>query len=195
MNKRAVIASIAVGAVLIVGTVVTLAVLNAPQGAPVASPSSTPGPDPSNTPPQSDAAWDTAASLLFMIEEEKLAHDVYVTLGSLWGVNIFSNIAESETTHQALLVPLLEARGLADPRSSEVGVFVDSDLQALYDDLVARGTLSLTEALQVGILIEEKDIADLAAAIAAEDEADVIAAYEGLLSGSQNHLAAFQRLV
>ena len=45
----------------------------------------------------------------------------------------------------------------------------------------------------MGILIEEKDIADLTAAIAAEDEADVISVYERLLAGSENHLASFQR--
>ncbi len=32
-------------------------------------------------------------SLLTMREEEKLAHDVYITLYNKWGVNIFTNIA------------------------------------------------------------------------------------------------------
>jgi len=74
-----------------------------------------------------------------------------------------------------------------------VGVFVDPDLQSLYNDLIARGTTSLAEAMQVGILIEEKDIADHTVAMAAEDEADVISVYDRLLSGSENHLASFQR--
>ena len=74
-----------------------------------------------------------------------------------------------------------------------MGVFVDPDLQSLYNDLIARGTTSLAEAMQVGILIEEKDIADLTVAMAAEDEADVISVYDRLLSGSENHLASFQR--
>jgi hypothetical protein len=199
MNKRTIIiTSIAVGAVLIAGTGVAIAALNTPQAVPVASAPATPEPDQSSaapiTPtPEPAAAWDTAASLLFMIEEEKLAHDVYVTLGSIWGSNVFSNISDSETTHQGLMLPLLEARGLADPRSAEVGVFTNADLQALYNDLIARGSVSQAEAMQVGILIEEKDIADIAASIAAEDEADVISVYERLLAGSENHLAAFQR--
>ena len=197
MNKRTIIiTSIAVGAVLIAGTGVAVAVLSTPQAVPVASAPATPEPEITATATptaEPDPIADTAASLLFMIEEEKLAHDVYVTLGSIWGSNIFANIAESEVTHQGLVLPLLQTRGLTDPRSTEVGVFTNPDLQTLYDELIARGSTSQAEAIQVGILIEEKDIADIAAAIAVEDEADVISVYERLLSGSKNHLAAFQR--
>ncbi|MDF1478521.1 DUF2202 domain-containing protein [Leifsonia sp. H3M29-4] len=197
MNKRTIIiTSIAVGAVLIAGTGVAVAVLSTPQAVPVASAPATPEPEITATATptaEPDPIADTAASLLFMIEEEKLAHDVYVTLGSIWGSNIFANIAESEVTHQGLVLPLLQTRGLTDPRSTEVGVFTNPDLQTLYDELIARGSTSQAEAIQVGILIEEKDIADIAAAIAVEDEADVISVYERLLSGSENHLAAFQR--
>ncbi|MFZ2964742.1 MAG: DUF2202 domain-containing protein [Rhodoglobus sp.] len=196
MNKRnAIIVGIAGAALVLAGVGITVA-LNAPQpGVPVPSESAAPVAEPtiSPTPTPEPEAYDTASSLLFIIEEEKLAYDVYVTLGGLWGSNIFANIAASETTHQELVLPLLEARAIADPRSSEVGVFTDPELQALYDDLIARGSASLAEAMQVGILIEEKDIADLTAAIAAEDEVDVISVYERLLAGSENHLASFQR--
>jgi hypothetical protein len=197
MNNRTIITvtSIAVGAVLIVGTGVAIAAVNVQQGTPVASAPTTPEADQSTAVPTPDADWDTTASLIFMIEEEKLAHDVYVTLGAIWGSNVFANILESEATHQDLVLPLLETRGLDDPRSAEVGVFVNADLQVLYEDLIARGSVSEAEAMQVGILIEETDIADLIAAIAAEDEADVISVYESLLSGSENHLAAVQRQV
>lgn len=135
----------------------------------------------------------TTASLLFMIEEEKLAHDVYVTLGDLWGSNVFTNIADSESTHQDQVLTLLDSRAIADPRSTEVGVFVNADLQALYDQLVAQGSVSRDAAMQVGIAIEEKDISDLAATIAVEDDADVIDVYQRLLAASQKHLAAFER--
>ena len=73
-------------------------------------------------------------------------------------------------------------------------MFTDPVLQALYDELIARGSLSLDAAIQVGITIEEKDIADLSAAIAAEHEVDVTAVLERLLAGSENHLRSFERL-
>ncbi|MFC9917175.1 DUF2202 domain-containing protein [Agromyces binzhouensis] len=144
--------------------------------------------------PAPEDADDTAAALRYLIEEEKLAHDVYLVLGDLWDARVFANITASETTHQELVAPLLSARGIEDPRADEVGVFADPDLQALYDELVERGSTSLDEAIQVGIAIEEKDLADLGAAIAAEDESAVISVLERLFAGSENHLASFERL-
>ena len=51
-------------------------------------------------------------SLLYMREEEKLAHDVYVTLYELWGAPLFSNIANSEQNHTEMVLALLYQYGL-----------------------------------------------------------------------------------
>ena len=66
-------------------------------------------------------------------------------------------------------------------------------MQKLYDDLVAKGSASRAAAVQVGISIETMDIADLKAAIAQTDEAQLDRAYGSLLAGSQRHLQAFER--
>ena len=53
------------------------------------------------------------AALTFMREEEKLAHDVYAALYSLWGANVFYQIALSETTHtEAILAKNAKAQKL-----------------------------------------------------------------------------------
>src|SRR5690606_40421673 len=96
------------------------------------------------------------AGLKFMREEEKLAHDVYVTMFNTWGAQIFANIAESETEHTEAVLEQIEQYGVEDPaEGNPVGVFEDPYLQALYDKLVAMGSVSLIEALKVGALIEE----------------------------------------
>lgn len=41
------------------------------------------------------------------------------------------------------------------------GVFVNPSLQALHDDFVRRGSLSLVDALTLGAKIEDLDIVDL----------------------------------
>lgn len=135
---------------------------------------------------------DERASLLFMREEEKLAHDVYVTLYDQWGLRVFSNITASEQKHTDAVAALLSAFGLADPTiGNGVGEFTNPDLQALYDELVAQGSVSVTEALKVGVAIEELDIADLEQRIAETDNADIQRVYSNLLAGSTNHLRAF----
>ncbi len=135
---------------------------------------------------------DESAALLFMREEEKLAHDVYVTLYEQWGLRVFSNIAASEQKHTDAVAALLDAYGLEDPTIGHgVGEFTNPALQALYDDLVAQGSISAAEALKVGVAIEELDIADLEQRIAETDNPDIQLLYSNLLAGSKNHLRAF----
>lgn len=131
--------------------------------------------------------------LLYLIEEEKLAHDVYTVLGQTWGGNTFTNILASESTHQDQVLSLLNAYGLADPRSPEIGVFVNPDLQALYDQLIAQGLTSQTEAYKVGVLIEETDIADLTRAMNSTTDTSILATLDKLRSASESHLAAFSK--
>ena len=56
-----------------------------------------------------------SASLLYMREEEKLAHDVYVTLYDQWGLRIFSNISQSEQAHTDAVKTLLDRYELGGP--------------------------------------------------------------------------------
>ena len=135
---------------------------------------------------------DEVNNLLFMREEEKLAHDVYQTLYEQWGLPIFRNIASSELTHTTAVMTLLVRYDLPDPaQDNALGVFTNSDLQALYDQLVAQGSQSLIAALQVGATIEDLDIVDLQTAIGQTDNADIILVYENLMKGSRNHLRSF----
>jgi hypothetical protein len=130
--------------------------------------------------------------LVYMREEEKLAHDVYAYLYDIWGLPVFSNIASSEAAHTASISTLLVRYDIADPTTNLTeGQFQNSVLQSLYDQLTAQGSLSLADALRVGAAIEEIDILDLQDTIANTNQADIQLVYENLLSGSFNHLRAF----
>ncbi len=133
-----------------------------------------------------------AEGIRFMLEEEKLARDVYLTLGDLWGLRIFANIAAAEQRHMDAVLTLVESYGLVDQiQVGSVGDFAAEELQILHDDLVDLGSQSVESALEVGAIIEEVDIIDLEAYLTATDADDVITVYENLLRGSRNHLRAF----
>lgn len=133
-----------------------------------------------------------AEGLAFMREEEKLARDVYTALGDMYGLTTFDTIAQSESRHMDSVKTLLDAYSLDDPAAgNDAGEFSDEDLQALYEDLMSQADDSLSAALRAAIAIEERDIADLEARIAATDRADLDAVYGNLLRGSENHLRAF----
>jgi len=137
----------------------------------------------------------TEQNLLYMVEEEKLAHDVYVALGEMYDVRQFDNIARAEVQHQTSVRTLLERYQLDDPTTSmPAGEFVDDGLQAMYDELVASGSASLADAAAAGVTIETTDIADLTDAIASTDAPDVVQVLSSLRDGSERHLAAFERL-
>jgi hypothetical protein len=130
--------------------------------------------------------------LIFMREEEKLARDVYLTLFEIWGTQVFANIAASEQQHMDAILKLLNTYTLSDPAANKlVGEFVNTELQALYDALIARGKSSALDALMVGGIIEETDIEDLTAAMETSRLANIDKVYLNLLNGSYNHLRAF----
>ena len=129
-----------------------------------------------------------------MAEEEKMAGDLYEAFFEMYGVRIFANIAASEDRHADAVRDLLSAYGLEDPTAGlNAGEFTIPEVQAMYDELLAQGSESLEAALDVGVAIEEADIVDLRDAIDGLAAPRAVAVYENLLSGSQNHLAAFSR--
>jgi hypothetical protein len=133
------------------------------------------------------------AALLYMREEEKLAHDVYLMLSAQWGLPIFENISQSEQSHTDSVKALIDRYDQTDPASNTVGVLTDPNLQDLYNTLIARGNQSLRDALEVGAAIEEIDILDLENYLSQIDNADIRQVFTNLLNGSYNHLSAFTK--
>lgn len=135
--------------------------------------------------------------LIFMLQEEKLAGDLYEAFYEQTGLKIFDRIAASEDKHMDALVRQAEALGVdVDAFVLEpTGSFVDPELQVLYDTLLAQGSVSPDAALEVGVLIETRDMVDLAAAAEAVEGTALEQAYLNLLAGSASHLDAFEGLL
>jgi hypothetical protein len=131
------------------------------------------------------------ASLLKMKEEEKLARDVYAVLYQKWESVVFSRITVAENNHLNAIATLLRYYGTSDTVIEEAGIFVNEDVQTLYNSLVSKGSESIEEAYKIGALIEEMDIKDLSDALAATSNANITMVYENLQRGSRNHLRSF----
>ncbi|MBH0116585.1 DUF2202 domain-containing protein [Salinibacterium sp. NG253] len=132
------------------------------------------------------------ATLSLMAEEEKVAHDLYIAFGDLYGDNVFDRISNSESNHLSAVQTLLERYDLADPTVGQpIGEFASESMQDLYDSLLAQGSQSRDDAYEAARTVEETDIRDLAAAADDATAPAVIAVYERLLAASEKHLAAF----
>jgi hypothetical protein len=135
---------------------------------------------------------DEENGLLLMKNDEKLARDVYSLFSETQSLQIFKRIAGSETRHLQAVLTLISAYNMADTLIGDYGVFVDADVQQLYNTLASQG--STTEgALKAGAAIEEMDVRDLTVLIGQTSNANLITVYENLLKGSRNHLRAFNR--
>lgn len=133
--------------------------------------------------------------LIFMYQEEKVARDVYTKMYEKWGTKVFLNISKSEQTHMDSVRAILEKYDLEVPVASDtIGIFELEELQNLYNTLITMGNVSSNEAMKVGVLVEETDIADLIERMNDAPE-DIRVIYQSLLNGSYNHLNAFSKQV
>lgn len=135
----------------------------------------------------------TIADMKFMLEEEKVARDVYEYLDEMWDLRVFNNIKQSEQQHMDMIQTLLDDNNFEYKLSDKRGVFYNDDLQKMYNNLIEKGRKSMHDAFLVGILVEETDIADLEKAIANTNDEYIRQVYSNLLRASNNHLRAFNR--
>ena len=126
--------------------------------------------------------------LKFLREEEKLARDVYLFSYNKYQISIFNSISQSEQKHMTSVLSLLNKYGISDPASAEIGVFVNQDLQTLYNSLTAQSDISSVEALKVGATIEDLDINDIDHFIVNTTKSDLLSVYDNLTCGSKNHI-------
>ncbi len=156
--------------------------------------------------------------LIFMREEEKLARDVYLTLGDSYpSLKLFGKIDDSEQKHADTMKTKLVQYEIQDPSTSDaVGVFTGEDygwyFTEKYGELVAWGSQNALQALYVGAFIEELDMHDIVqcpevivatdngidegeCGMAYTDEKALIKSYGKLLDGSKSHLRSFVALI
>jgi hypothetical protein len=132
------------------------------------------------------------SDLIFLRQEEKLAHDVYVYAYDKYGITIFNNISNSEQTHINNMTDLLTKYNIPDPASGmPEGEFADVQLQTLYDQLTEKVNISVKDALEAGATIEDLDISDIQDFYARTSKSDILKVYDLLTCGSRNHLRGF----
>ena len=135
-----------------------------------------------------------ARDLLYLLEQEKLARDVYLTSFERWQLPIFRRIAGSERSHLSWARALVRRYELQDPTEGNgLGVFSDPGLTDLYQSLTVMSDDTEEGALLVAAAIEEMDIHDLGNGLERSNNLDLDTLYQNLLKGSRNHLRVFSR--
>ncbi|MBS4068656.1 MAG: DUF2202 domain-containing protein [Sulfurimonas sp.] len=121
-------------------------------------------------------------SLLFMIEEEKMARDIYDALFEQTGISTFDTISNSEQySYDRMLSNALKFGVDTSKLSSDIGVYANTDIQALYDQLL----------VQVSASTVDTDITDLQNTI---DSALITLIGQVQINCSANQLSGFQSI-
>ncbi|WP_457795328.1 DUF2202 domain-containing protein [Horticoccus sp. 23ND18S-11] len=128
--------------------------------------------------------------LLFQIDEERMARELYLAFAGKWALRPFENIPVAEARHEAVLRQLALRAGLTAP-VAVAGRFASVEVQQRYDALLALGLESADSALRASAFVEEQDIADLQTLIASTDSAALKEAATALKTASGHHLNAF----
>ncbi len=133
--------------------------------------------------------------------EEKLAHDLYVTLydyhlnDSNISLSPLYDIATySEVEHVQTAEDIAAKYGVEIDSDLEIGVFGLHEIQELYEELYANGVGSPIDAYKTGCMVEVTDVYDLNADIVVAEDSnaeDIVIAYSSLRDGSYNHYWAF----
>jgi hypothetical protein len=98
-----------------------------------------------------DFSYQEKDGLIYMRLEEKLARDVYLTLGKIYKQKMFVNIPKSEQRHMNAIKALLDKHKIADPvTNNEIGSFSNPTFKKLCDDLIKKRSVSFNDAMLVG---------------------------------------------
>jgi len=147
-----------------------------------------------NMNPTTELTEEQKNMLFFIYEGEKVARDVYITLGKIHkNEDTFALMQFSEQRHIDCARDLCDTYGVETSQVNEdnVGKFESMALQALYDACAEKGEKSLHDALEVGEFIESTDIEDLEHASVGMPS-DVVNIYDNIKKRNLRHLDTFQ---
>lgn len=136
-----------------------------------------------------------AESLLYMIEKEKMAYEIYEELSAQTGLSEFGFASFLEGRQYNKLLFTAERFNLdTSSLSTEAGVFSNDEIQNLYDTLMFEASISTEAAINVAISMEENDIAYLDSAVDNAESVLLGQVYFCLENSSINQINIFESI-
>lgn len=127
-------------------------------------------------------------SLFLIVEQKKLAHDVFITLSEHWQKRHLKLLVRVESLHLRAIKRRLKNHDLNSILGNSTGIFNSSKLQKLYWELVNRGQNSVLDAFHVSAFLKEMDIVNLQSVIDASKNTRITNFSQRLMNNSKKHL-------
>jgi hypothetical protein len=135
--------------------------------------------------------------LFFIYQEEKVARDVYMTLGQMYkNESTFGLMQITEQRHLDCARRLCDIYDVdtSSVDESVVGAFESPLLKMLYDAYIEKGKSSLRDALEMAEFIGASDL-DMIEHASIGMPSDVVSVYEKLKKGSLKHPDTFAPVI
>ena len=136
------------------------------------------------------------AVIMYLVEQEKVAHDFYRSLDTMWVTDIFNRVANEEFEHVGKLSAVAAELMISVPNHFNeypAGQFIDSKLRHLYAELMIAANFSLEDAYRTCANLEERKMYDLKMALKEPNFELENLTYKALLIGSEDNFKAFIR--
>lgn len=135
--------------------------------------------------------------LLYLLEQIKLAGNLYGVFAESWDHPIFQKATVAKRQHQTSLLSLLQCYTI-DTSSYEAlpaGDYANSQLDDLYQSLVTQGASSLNDALEASGLVEEETIGNIAKLATTTTNDSLSCRLANLKRGTAKQLRSFARVL
>lgn len=134
------------------------------------------------------------AVLVYLVEQEKLARDVYSTLDTFWVTDVFNRLAHQELQHIGKLSTVAAELAIYVPNHFNeypLGQFNNPEFRILYKEILENANFSLEDAYRVCANLEERKMMDLKAALKEPNFEMENLTYKSLLLGSEENFKIF----
>lgn len=137
-----------------------------------------------------------AEGIKLIIEENKLARDLYIEFYEMWEYDTFNKVSISDALYMDKTKVALERFKINDPvENDDKGVYESLYITKLYRDLLKKGKSDPFEAMRIGTTLEEMHIKDLNDLLENTSNDDLIELYTELKLGAISHIRAFYNLL
>ena len=140
---------------------------------------------------------DQKEMLFFIYQSEKVARDVYITLGNIHKYeNTFALMQFSGQRHMDCARELCDIYGVKTSKIEEVrvGKFESVVLQTVYDACIEKGRKSIYDALEVAEFIKMNEIKDLELASVGMP-CHIVSVYDNIKKRNLRQLDAFHAVL
>jgi len=120
-------------------------------------------------------ADDLNKSLLFKLyQEEKMSYELMGEFYNNWQLEVFNSVKERDEKHVWCMDKVIMKYGYENNNSAAGNLFNDKKIQAFYDEMSVKGSISDLSALEAAAYIKERSIYELRERIVTQSDPYIV---------------------